>query len=159
MGLVALAIDHILVRREVKRSKKVDEFHRSIELPVRDELNRIADFSTDVSDWQFDRNGQTREAIVSSGIRLSRKLNQAVNMLAISGFGSRESWLEINTEDVDGLLAELSDISNDDRKNLVAATLIRNLDRLESKLTDAVKEKKTSIAKAVCNSLGATPRA
>ena len=132
--MLGLLADHLWVRRKLSQSQDRDEFHRAVELPLREELGRLADFGADVSDWENGRAGQSADAIQSSGHRVSRKLKQAINLIAGSRFGDRADWLSLTTEDLDESIAQIDE-------NLIAihARTVRfNTDRLERFVREAL---------------------
>ena len=103
-------------------------------MPHREELGRLADIGADVTDWENGRAGQSADAIQSSGHRVSRKLNQAINLIAGSRFGDRADWLSLTTEDLDESIAQIDE-------NLIAihARTVRfNTDRLERFVREAL---------------------
>ena len=132
--LVGLVADHLWVRSQLKRSKRRDEYHRTVEVPIREEMSRLADFLTDVSDWQAQRNGQTCSTVTSTGKRVSRKLNQTIVFVAGSEFGKSANWLAIKTDDLDDTLSEI----NPDLVALHSKTLLTELDRLERQLQETL---------------------
>ena len=127
---VVLATHHFWTRSQLKRGHQRDDFRRCVEEPLNRQLEGLAEFSADVTDWEHGRSRQTESTIQSSGNRVSRKLNQAVNRIASSEFSGRADWLALKTEDLDESL----------RTDLNPDTIRNEVYQLENKILSAIKE-------------------
>lgn len=133
-GVLGLIADHLWVRRRLGQSQDRDDFHRAVESPLREELGRLADFGADVTDWEHDRAGQSAVAIQSSGHRVSRKLNQSINLIAGSRFHDRANWLSLTTDDLDESIAGI----DENLKAIHSKTVRLNTDRLEKHIRETL---------------------
>ena len=133
-GLIGVFADHVWARRRIDAVQRRSDNHRDVGVPVREELTRLADFGSDVVDWGESRGGQTKETLMSTGIRVSRKLNQTIVIIANLPHTDSSVWASISTEGFDGALSEAAEV----KKNLSVKTLSNEVDRLERQLLDAL---------------------
>ena len=133
-SLIGVFADHVWARRRIDAVQRRNDNHRDVEIPVREELTRLADFGSDVVDWGANRGGQTKETLMSTGIRLSRKLNQAMVIIAKRPHTDSAVWASISTEDFDCALS----VASEETKNLSVKTLSIEVDRLERRLLEAL---------------------
>ena len=133
-SVVGLICDHLWVRHKLAKTQMREEFYRSVEMTISTALERIADLLGDLKDWENDHPGHTIQTVKSSGIRLSRKLNQATNRIASSHPSVAKEWLAISTEELDGSLEALSPGT----KLIGAAAVRSDADRLENALQDTL---------------------
>ena len=133
LGVVA---EHFWARRKIDKVQRRSDNHRDIEVPIREELARLADFGADILDWESDRGGQNPKVLVSKGIRVSRKLNQTINIIAKNPHTSPVLWVSISTENFDGALSSLSEKT----KLVSVKALSGEVDRIESRLLEALAQ-------------------
>lgn len=138
---IALVVEHCWVSRQLKRSRKKDEFYRMVETPLREELVRLSDYAADVDDWENCRESQAEQSIKSFGKRVSRRLNQAINLVAGLRLCENTAWiLLVKTDNFDEALRTLCDISTENPARCYIKSLRQETESLERKLRETLEQ-------------------